>query len=330
VLESHHVGRTFIAFLLCPLAAFGQPIRLASPHDGARPQSAYVTIEGEAEPSSRVEVLDGGTVAASLQSDSHGHFERVLRLPAGSRAIRVRCSASEAAVRIEVAACAAPKSPAPYELLRTGDVILAHDRDSQQDALYQPVYTHAAIYIGPDPDGAPRLLEAVTEDLATPRGPIAAVPIEESLAWRIADRVDVFRLPGDLAPDDRARIVEWARRTANRGLPFRTSEFGDIYRAWLLWDPKTDKPRDAAEFDRLIEDLRARLQATDAYDCATLVWHAYLDNTAGRIDLANPNRVTWAGAMKNESRRFEAILHPLVIVPDSFALSGKLRRVTGE
>jgi len=320
-----------MSFLLCTLsAAHAQPVRLASPHDGARPQSAYVAIAGAAAASARVEVLDGGAPAAAIQADGAGHFERVVRLAAGRHEIRVKSGGGEAVAHLEIGAYPAPKSPAPYELLQTGDVILAHGRDSQQDALYQPVYTHCALYVGPDADGTPLLLEAVSEDEATARGPVAAVPIDESLAWREADRVDVFRLATGLASEDRTRIVAWARRTAARGLPFRDAEFGDIYRAWLLWDPKNDRPRDAAEFERLIGELRARLQASDAYDCATLVWHAYLDNTAAHIDLASPNRVKWGGAIERESKRLAAVLQPVIVLPDSLSLSGKLRRVAGE
>jgi hypothetical protein len=133
-----------------------------------------------------------------------------------------------------------------------------------------------------------------------------------------------------LTSQDRTRIVAWARQTAARGLPFRAGEFGDLYRAWLLWDPQRDRPRDPAEFQRILKELRARLQASDAYDCATLVWHAYLDNTAEHIDLASPNRVAWQGAAQRESKRLMAALLPLLILPDSFALSGKLRKVAGE
>jgi hypothetical protein len=324
------VRRTSIWLHLCSVVACAQTIQLASPRDGAQLHSSYVTIGGEARPPARVEVLDGGAVIASVPVDSTGRFERVLRLAAGPHQIVVRCGTVESIVRVEMGAYAAPRSPAPYELLQTGDVILAHDHNSWQDALYQPVYTHSALYIGPDAEGAPRLLEAVTEDDASPGGPVGAVVVEQSLAWRKADRVDVFRLNGGLRSEDRIKIVDWARRTAARGLPFSTSEFGDVYRAWMLWDPKGDRPRDAAEFERLMAELRARLQASDAYDCATLVWHAYLDNTTHHIDVASPNRVTWGGAMKNASERFAAVLHPLAILPDSFALSGKLRRVGGE
>jgi hypothetical protein len=324
------VGRTLIWFQLCSILACAQTIHLASPHDGAKIHSSYVAIEGETRPAGRVELLEGGVIIASVPVDGAGRFERVLRLAAGRHQIVVRCGTVESTVRVEIGAYAAPQSPAPYELLQTGDVILAHDHNSQQDALYQPVYTHSALYIGPDAEGAPRLLEAVTEDDASAQGPVAAVGIEQSLAWRKADRVDVYRLDRGLGKEDRIQIVEWARRTAARGLPFRASEFGDVYRAWLLWDPRSDRPRDAAEFESLTAELRARLHSSDAYDCATLVWHAYLDNTAGHIDVANPNRVMWGGVMKDTSKRFTAILRPLTILPDSFSLSGKLRRVGGE
>jgi cell wall-associated NlpC family hydrolase len=236
----------------------------------------------------------------------------------------------EALVRFDMGAYPEPANPAPYEVLRTGDIVLAHQRTSHQDKLYHPSYTHAALYMGAGPDGAPLLFEAVSEDNATSLGPVAAVPIEKSLAWRDADRVDVFRVNGGLAREDRNRIVAWSSAQAARGLPFAsTADFGDIYRMWLMWDSKHDKPRDKGEFQRLIAGLRERLLASDAYDCATLVWHAYRDNTAAHIDLANPNRIAWGGATEGESQHLAAALQQFLILPDSFALSGKLSLVTG-
>jgi hypothetical protein len=157
-LDALHVS---IPFLLCALAAASaQPIHVASPHDGARPHSAYVVIEGDAEPSAGVQVADGNVAKASIRADAGGHFECVLRLAAGRHEIRIKSGGGESVAGVEIGAHPAPKSPAPYESLQTGDVILAHDRNSQQDALYRPVYTHSAVYIGPDADGAPLLLEA--------------------------------------------------------------------------------------------------------------------------------------------------------------------------
>jgi hypothetical protein len=255
----------------------------------------------------------------------------VIRLNAGHHEIRVRSGREEAAADCNIEPYPTAIPGAPYERLQAGDVILAHDRDSQQDTLYHPVYTHTALYIGPDREGAALLLEAVSEDEAGSQGPVAAVPIEASLVWRAADRVDAFRLQGGLSSEDRTRIVAWARLTAGRGLPFLdTGDFGDIYRAWLLWDQNSDRPRDAVEFQRILDGLRERLQASDAYDCATLVWHAYRDNTAEHIDLASPNRIDGGGAMGQVSKGLLTALLPLLILPDSFAMSGKLRRVTGE
>ena len=326
------VRRVSIPVLLCTLAAaHPQSIHLVSPRDGALLRSAYIVIEGEAEPSATLEAFDGGVRAATIRADAQGRFERVLRLTAGRHRIGIKSGGSELEAQVEIGAYSPPQIPAPYELLQTGDVILAHDRNSQQDALYHPTYTHSALYMGPDADGAPLLLEAVSEDNASALGPVAAVPIEQSLAWREADRVDAFRLVTELTSDDRIHIVSWARRIATRGLPFLAAgDFGDLYRAWLLWDTKTDRPRDAAEFRLLLDSLHERLLASDAYDCATLVWHAYRDNTAERIDLASPNRIVWGGAAERVSARFADALKPVLILPDSFALSGKLRRVTAE
>lgn len=314
--------------LLAAAGAAAQSLQLTSPPDQARPQSSYVDIVGRAAPSASVEICDGATTLTTLAASSTGNFERVLRLSPGAHELRVRSNGAEAVLHVTVASHPAPRVPAPYESLRTGDVILAHDRDSQQDGLYRPTYTHAALSIGPGADGSPLLLEAVSEDNATSHGPVAAVTIEESLGWRDADRVDLFRPAEPLSDADLTRLTTWARVIAARGMPFRsTGDFGDIYRLWLLWDPKLEQPRDAAEFDRMLAALRERLTVTDSYDCATLVWHAFRDNTAAHIDLASPNRIQLGGAGQQESKRLIEILRPLLIVPDSFALSGKLRRV---
>ena len=332
MVESHHVRRTWITlFFLSSALPGAQTLRVDSPPEGARPHSAYLTVAGAAAPLAAVEMWDNGAARAPLPADREGRFERVLRLAPGRHEIRLRSNGAEVSVHLEIGAYPAPKPPAPYEKLQTGDILLVHDPNSQQDAIYQLVYTHCALYIGPGSDGAPLLLEAVSEADATPRGPVAAVPIEESLAWREkADRADVFRLAAGLTSGDRARIVAWARQTANRGLPFLSSEFGDIYRAWLLWDPQQNRPRDATEFENLTAELRARLEERNAFDCATLIWRAYLDNTAAHIDLAQPNRFTWGGAKQKEIQGLMDALHTLLILPDSLALSGKLRRVEGE
>jgi len=87
--------------------------------------------------------------------------------------------------------------------------------------------------------------------------------------------------------------------------------------------------RDAEEFASIVNELRDRCKFRRLRLRNPGV-DAYLDNTAQHIDLANPDRVAWGGAMKNESQRFQAIVHPLIVLPDSFALSGKLQRVASE
>jgi len=325
------VARAFLA-VLAALAARAQCPQLSSPPAGARPDSAYIAVEGAAAPSSNISFADNGAPLAPLHADSSGRFERVVHLAAGEHKLNVEVAGC-APVRVTLTIGAYPPPPAgaPFEQMRAADIILAHSHESQQYAIYEPIYTHSALYIGPAPNGAARILEAVAEEYATARGPVAAVPIEESFAFRYAARIDLFRLKAALHAADRARIVAWSRRVASQGLPFWTNQdFGDVYRAWLLWDPRTDQPRDAEAFRQLIHAMRARLEATNAFDCATLVWHAYRDNTEERIDLAAPNRVQWGGVAKSAPPRLVETLRPWLIVPDSFALSGKLEQVRGQ
>ncbi len=318
--------------LLFASAAHSQCPHFSSPPDNARPESAYIAVEGSAAPLSKISLLDNDSSPASIQTDRSGRFERVLRLAAGDHKLGAQAPGC-APVRVTVRTGAHPAPPpnAPFEQMHAADIILAHSRESQQDAIYKPIYTHSALYVGAGSDGAARVVEAVAEEDATPRGPVAAVPVEESLAFRYGERIDLFRLKNGLAAGDRTRIVAWARRLASQGLLFWTNQdFGDVYRAWLLWDQKTDRPRDEEAFQQLIHAMRARLEATDAFDCATLVWHAYRDNTAGHIDLATPNRVQWGGVAKSAPPRLAEILRPWLIVPDTFALSGKLEQVRAQ
>ncbi len=325
------VGVSASLAIFAAVAAGAQCPHLSSPPDGARPDSAYIAVEGLAAPSSNIAFFDNDVRLGALRTDPSSRFERVLRLANGEHTLRAEIAGCPPErVRLTVGAYPAPPASAPFEQMRAADIILAHNRESQQDAIYNPIYTHSALYIGAAANGAARILEAVAEEDATARGPVAAVPVEQSLAFRFGGRIDLFRKAG-LSADDRTRIVAWSRRVASQGLPFWTNQdFGDVYRAWLLWDQKSDRPRDEEAFQQLIHTMRARLEATNAFDCATLVWHAYRDNTDAHIDLASPNRVQWGGAAKSAPPRLVEALQPWLIVPDTFALSGKLTQVRAE
>ena len=324
------VRATLVIFVT--FAACGQCLRLQSPPPDAHPDSAYIAIEGSATRAALVAVLENGAAVASLRADADGHFERVLRLSAGAHTLQFEtggCASARATMTIP--AQPSPPANAPFELMRAADVILAHNRESAQDAIYTPTYTHSALYIGSAPNGAARILEAVAEQDATSRGPVAGVPIEDSLAFRFGDRIDLFRATPAISAGDRSRMVAWSRRIAAQGLPFWSNQdFGDVYRAFLLWDAAAGRPRDSAAFDELLRAMHQRMDSTSAFDCATLVWHAYRDNTATHFDPASPNLVQFGGVAQAVPAALAAILRPWIIVPDSFALSGKLEQVRAQ
>jgi hypothetical protein len=311
------------------------PIHIAAPENGSISRSGYLAIDGTAPPAARLEVLDRETPIATLASEEDGHFDAVLRMKPGERELRVRVlgdpSSASTPVSVRVSdGHGAPPIAGLYENLREGDILLSRDLTSLQVSIYNPHYTHAGIYLGPDPDGTPVILEPVTNEGSASYGMIAAVPIEESLAWTRSE-AGLYRLQGGFRPGERDRLLAWGRTVAHRGLSFWsvTYDFGALYRAWLMWDFEKDRPRDPAEFEAQIAALRARMNATDRFDCVTLVWRAYQEGTHGRVDLGTPNRTTLEGAGRSITPRFLDAVRTVLIVPDTLVLNGKLALVAG-
>ena len=311
------------------------PIHINAPLNGSAPRSGFVGIDGTAPPTSELEIFDRETVIATLASEEDGHFDTVLRLKPGKRELRVRVLGDPGSASTPISLSVSddhgvPLVPGIYENLREGDILLSRNSSSVQVTIYNPRYTHAGLYLGPDPDGTPVILEPVGNEASASYGMIAAVPIEENLSWTCAE-TGVYRLPGGFRPGERDRLRAWGRTIAKRGLPFWSvsRDFGAMYRAWLMWDFQQDRPRNPAEFETQIAALRARMNATDSFDCVTLIWHGYLDATGRRVDLATPNRTTFSGAGRSITPRFLAAVRPVLIVPDTFALNGKLTLVAG-
>jgi hypothetical protein len=310
-------------------------IRIQAPVSGSVSRSHFVGVDGYAPPATKLEILDENAPIATILSEEDGHFDSVVSLNPGDHKLRIRLAASaedfQAEVRVHVTDHGPGGVTGLYENLREGDIILSRDLSSLQVSVYDPHYTHAGLYLGPDPDGTPLILEPVTYKGSASYGVIAAIPIEESLAWMRA-QTGVFRLKTGLRPEERNRLLAWGRTLANREASFWsvTRDFGALYRTWLMWDFEKDQPRNTADFDQQIAMLRARLKATDRFDCVTLVWRAYNDATEGRVDLSTPNEARFQGAGRSVTPRFLARIKPVLLVPDTFALNEKLVRVAGK
>ena len=256
-------------------ATLPAPPRIVTPRDGGVLRAGYVAISGTFHGVGKLQVLDGAHIAAEVFADSRGRFTLLLPLAAGEHELRARPvgvpSLISAMVHFRMQPGDPPSCPAHYEKLQPADIILVHTRDSNQNRLYAPTYTHAALYLGPRSDGIPLVAEAVTGEQAASNDPVGAVPLRESLGWRNGDRVDIFRLTSPLTPAERDRALAWTRDIAARSLPYWsvTEDFGLLFRAWLMWDPRLDAPRDPHGFNRVLNALRARKLATDRFDCAT-------------------------------------------------------------
>jgi hypothetical protein len=261
-------------------------------------------------------------------------FQRVLRLPPGSRSIELRPEggATESCCRIEIAVEAPSATPATevhWERMRPGDVVLSHSLGSEQADLYNAVFTHASIYFGPAPDGVALMAEAVTAADAQGLGEVRTVPIEQSMAFRRGTSVVILRPALPLNPRERQALLEFLGSVVNRGLTYWSAEdFSNIYSAWLLWDPRAERPRDPVRFARVLDTLESRKFATDRFTCAGLVWRAYWTATEGRVDLAAPNRAEIGGRLAGAfTPGFLARVQSCYISPDSLYRSGKLLEV---
>ena len=313
------------------------PLAIGSPPDGARINSAFVALDAVAvPPGACFEIAVDDRRISGACADSSGHLEAVIRATRGSHVLRISSTNDPAVTPRELHIVAEPpavppRAEAPWELLRQGDVVLSGSEASIQRSLYNPRYTHAATYLGPGPDGAALLAEAVSEELAAGLGEIRAVPIEQSLPWRGADAIDIFRLKEGLPPAEREQLIGFVRGRVNRGLRFWSTgeEFAALYNVWLQWDQRRDRPLQEGRFRAALDRLQAHKFSLDRFNCATLVWRAYREASNGRVDLSDPNRMEFGGRLATAfTPAFLERVRPYFLGPDALYLSGRLERVT--
>jgi len=286
-------------------------------------------------------VCAGQTENQSAKADlTRIGFQRILRLPSGLTSIEVRPERNPAGNISRIEITVEPHSASPpsevhgaavhWERMRPGDVVLSHSLNSEQTDLYNAVFTHAGLYFGPGSDGVPLMAEAVTAADAEGLGEVRTVPIEQSMAFRRGQSVTILRPAVPLNTRERLALFEFLGSVVNRGIRYWSAaeDFSNLYTAWILWDPRADRPRDPARFSHVLESLESRKFATDRFTCAGLVWRAYWAATQGRVDLASPNHTEIGGRLAGAfTPGFLGRVQPYYISPDSLYRSGKLLEV---
>jgi hypothetical protein len=335
----HRLGLWGVSLSVMWAASPGQ-WHVDSPKNGALIRSSFVVISGAAPRDECAQVLLAGVEAARVCASQAGTFERIVHLPSGRASIELRPdnqrterpSAIELTIEPPPASFASGARTAEvhWEWMRSGDVVLSHSLGSEQADLYNAVFTHAAVYFGPASDGAALMAEAVTAADAEGLGEVRTVPIEQSMAFRHGTTVAILRPAAPLSLGERQALLEFLGSVVNRGLRYWSAaeDFSNLYSAWILWDPRADRPRDPVRFARVLDTLESRKFATDRFTCAGLVWRAYWTATQGRVDLAAPNHAEIGGRLAGAlTRGFLARVQPWYILPDSLYRSGKLVEV---
>jgi len=326
----------WVVGLLSGLVTLGvEPIVVSSPQDGATVSSGFVALTGTAPAGLCFETQQDEQNVGGACADASGHFDKVIRARPGSHIIRIfgKQAPTRALGTLHISAhppMDPPHVEGPWEALQEGDVILSHSEGSWQESLYNPRYTHAALYLGAGPDGAALIAEAVDEDSVGGLEEIRAVPIEQTLEWRVAKFIDVFRLKGGLSPTDREGVLGFARGVVNRGLKFWTTaeEVAALYAVWVQWDPQSGRPFNAVHFQQALDRLRANKFSVERFNCTTLVWRAFREGSKGRIDLGDPNRLELGGNLATAfTPAFLQLLRPYFLGPDTLYRSGKIEKV---
>jgi hypothetical protein len=324
-------------------ASAGCQPQITSPLDGSAPQSQFVAVYGVAASGAHINLLMDNEVVGTTQGDADGQWEMLVAPPPDryQHQLQAQCvEVPDLSNAINVTRNSTPpptqlQDTSPFLLMKTADIVVASVLGSPQTSLYGPTYTVAALYLGGEMNGTPLVAEAVTAPEASGSDQVRTRTLELSAVYQNAASVAVFRPTQPLTHDQRTAIVSWAQTTTARRLPYwdvLKDIVVPIRQAWLVWDPKGQTPHVPKEFDTLMAQVRSNTESTDKFIGSTLVWRAYLEGTAGAVDLSQPNdlRATSSGSFLEQFSDpvfLEQLSKNKYIVPGTLAHSPQLRQV---
>ncbi len=326
---------------------------IKSPSDGATPQSHFVALSGRGSPGARLTVrINGLPVPGTVTVDAEGLWEALPDIAPYGSSVTVEVddrTTGNASNRITVhpqpeGSLPGPGIPSLSRLLhlRHGDIFLGADPSSPQVRFYGPKWTHNALYLGGDTNGTPLVAEAVTPDEAGGGQQVRSLALEQSLLWT-APRISGFTSRNPITNATRDEIVGWAKTFTNQGIPYWNVPFempGLVLAAALDFSPF----RQTHGYVNDLSALNAAKNSTSKFICSTLVWATYWHGTGQTLDLSDPNNMTAERgsfldhslllrlgnpflANRNLFNIFIDQLRPVVVVPETFARSPRLKQI---
>jgi len=314
------------------------PLTIATPFEGSHPRSRFVYMTGTGLFGARVELeIDGGLAGRTFNIFSEGKWEVLVEPPAGTHSLRLRYEGSSSASdprTVHMNYIPPPTLIAdlrPFYELHKADIVVASASNSPQTVFYGPNWTHVALFMGGDVDGTPLIAEAVPSGESFGFSEVRELPLDISTAYQIfPNRVAVFRPRVALSNSQRDAIVHWARITTQRNLPYWSIPqlVTPVVWAYLAWSGTLHLPVQPALYLVALWAMAQSTLSTDRFICSTLVWRAYLEGTAGSMNLAVPNLLSAeTGILAALDPVLIEQLGHVFVVPETFARSPQLRQI---
>ena len=314
---------------------------ITKPSDGSSPQSQFVSLSGIGSPGHALDVILNGVTIGNVRVDAEGAWEALPYLQIFSSAtisIQVHDQTTgELSNTISVNRSGGPfiePPPVPVSFLplRHGDILVSSSISSLEYLLYGPNYTHSAIFVGGDINGTPLVAEAIITSktpLGTITGTTQIARLESSDIWNGVNRVAAFtgRDP-ELSGLYRDSIVDYAKeKSASPGLPYWS--FSQVFMPVSAAYPLFLCCSSSSTYTRLLAQMEANKNLESAFECATLVWRAYLEGTYNSVDLSVSNNMTAAPLTLFSvfSNEYMDQIRPHWIVPETFVRSPFLKQV---
>ena len=322
---------------------------ITNPQSGVSPQSQFVALSGGGTAGDKLSVLVNGVPVGSVTVDAEGNWDALPYIHIfGTPVVTIQVqdtATTDLSNTISVNNAIGPFVPPPpvpvsFLPLRHGDILISSNPSSLEVELWGATWTHSAVFLGGDANGTPQVAEAVitqhfnsactnSPGLLQQCGITQVVTLEGSALWDKTTRIADFTPRNPLTAVQRDGIIAYAR--GKSGLPYwnYAETFDPLIGAYALWPVFAG----TARFKAFLNQMNASKNLDTAFECATLVWRAYLEGTSHLVDISNPNNMTaqpwsiFSFLLGPGGSAFIDQIRPNWVLPETFATSPNLQQI---